>query len=406
MYGCHTGLFKTLTQTFENARLCGCASFQIFLGGNLTFKRKIVSENDISSIIGSDLYKNMRLFIHSPYVFSLINNFERTMPALKHELKLVSNFDNAGVIIHSGSFKTLNNYEDGVKVLTENLKKLFEDKDEKLGYLLLENTAGQGKLLPDKIETIARIIKDVNNPKLGFCLDTCHAFGSGIGDLRSPPDIDQLYDKINKLIGIEKLRCIHLNDSRFPYKSLRDGHALLATGLVWQKHLFALKYFLEKFKEVPMVCETADWDHDLGIIKKCVCEEYNEKDIENLLKSYSNKLKNNDIPNLNELIKSNKILAKIIKKYFSVQKIDLSAEFLQKNKLEDILKNTESLKFLSPYLEILNLIDFGKISITENQIKFPEIPSKLVEKPKKGKRKLSDENKPKKGRKKHKSDSD
>ncbi len=286
MYGCHVSILKTLALTYQNAIQAGCTAFQIFLGGNVTFKRRKIDEADITKVKDLRLDQKSRLFIHSPYVFSLINNFERTMPALRVELGLVSHFSKSAVVIHSGSYKTLSSLSEGIRTAAANIRQTFETATNPMGDLLLENTAGQGKLLPEKLEDVAEIIRLAGgDARLGFCFDTCHGFGSGLVDLRSPEAIDAFYEQVKKQLGLERLRLIHLNDSRFGFGSRRDGHALLCTGEIWRNHPEALRYFLQKFKDVPMVAETANWEHDLSTIEKILISGYSTESVKQTLKA-------------------------------------------------------------------------------------------------------------------------
>jgi len=355
MYGCHISVEKTLFETYESAQKAGCKAFQIFWGGNVTFKRRPIDMEDIEKIKKHGLDEKIHMAIHAPYVYSLVKNFERTKPSLTQELKLVSMLKNSAVVVHTGSYKDLCTLPDAIKIVAKNIRSLY-DSCPTLGTLLLENTAGQKMMLPETLDTYSEIFKLVNNPKVGYCLDTCHSFNSGLVDLRDPHDIDRFYNALEKTIGLEKLGFIHVNDSRYVYNSKKDGHALLRKGFIWEKYPEALSYFLHKFSKFPMVAETANWIWDRKVIREALLPKFTVDNIKNACSTVQMKSKG-----------IYEGLGKIAQKFIT----DLGNDLRKHKKditIEEIMKEikeSKKYKFLEKYNEELKLC-ISEISENEN----------------------------------------
>eukprot|EP00826_Nyctotherus_ovalis_P035504 TRINITY_DN3055_c0_g1_i4.p1 TRINITY_DN3055_c0_g1~~TRINITY_DN3055_c0_g1_i4.p1 ORF type:complete len:363 (+),score=95.83 TRINITY_DN3055_c0_g1_i4:78-1166(+) len=333
MYGCHVAFSKTLTGTFKLANTQGCTAFQFFLGSNRSFKRTAIAEHDFKSLQAAQGDTSTPMFVHSPYVFSLTRNFGNTKEGLLHELRVCGRLKSAAVILHVGSYSSLKSLEDGVKEVSKNIKQLY-DTEENLGTLLIENMAGQGKMMPNKLETIAEILKAVNNKKVGWCFDTCHGFASGMVDLRRIEEIDKFYDDIEKQVGIESLKAIHLNDSEKPYDSHKDLHANLKKGCIWKEHPEALVYFIEKFKSIPMIAETADWAYDRAVLKEIMSIKCDKKTIVDALRKHEE----NDS-------RTNEMLLKLL----ASCGIRFDLHKSPKKFMEEVVKKDKELKFLVEY---------------------------------------------------------
>jgi len=116
--------------------------------------------------------------------------------------------------------------------------------------------AGAGNRIGDTIEELGAIWKGLKTKKrFGFCLDTCHMFVSGI-DLRTPEDISQLLAKFDKLIGLDHLEFIHLNDAMFDLGSRKDRHANIGKGKIGLEGFEKLATFAKE-NNIDMICETA-----------------------------------------------------------------------------------------------------------------------------------------------------
>ena len=121
----------------------------------------------------------------------------------------------------------------------------------------IENTAGQGTNIGYRFEHLARILRGVRaKTRVGTCFDTCHAFAAGY-DLRGPKKYEALWQEYDRVVGLNWLRCFHLNDAKRPLGSRVDRHESLGKGkLGWTPFRYIMND--PRFEEIPMVLETVD----------------------------------------------------------------------------------------------------------------------------------------------------
>ena len=256
--GCHISIAGGIQNALERAHDLGCECFQMFTrspqGGKApTLTNEVCEEFKISNL----KFKIKEVFIHTPYYinFASANNRIRygSVSVVRDELERASLLGAKYVMTHLGSAGELPKKEASEKTV-EMLKKTLD------GYigsaeLLIENSAGSGKIIGDVLSEIAEIIKKVNHPKLpGICLDTQHSFASGY-DWR---DFEKTLKKIDAEIGLEKIKLIHANDSLTEFNSKKDRHAHIGQG---QIGLDAFKNIVAfaKEKNIDMILET---EHD------------------------------------------------------------------------------------------------------------------------------------------------
>jgi deoxyribonuclease-4 len=143
----------------------------------------------------------------------------------------------------------------------ENLLRTQQDP-----MLLLENAAGQGTEIGTNWEDLRKISEGLDHRYVGLCVDTQHAFGSGLVEWKSPEEVDKVFDFISE-IGLP-LGLVHLNDSAVTFSSQVDRHACLGTGYIWEKSQESLWYLLDRCEEEgkPVILETPDQIRDLAWI--------------------------------------------------------------------------------------------------------------------------------------------
>ena len=120
--------------------------------------------------------------------------------------------------------------------------------------LLIENTAGAGGTIGRSIDELAIIVDRLDrHPHLGLCLDSCHLYASGY-DVTDRDELDRVVDEVDRRIGLDRLRALHVNDSKEPLGSNRDRHDSIGKGLMGQR----LGVFLghPAFQRLPAVLET------------------------------------------------------------------------------------------------------------------------------------------------------
>ena len=170
---------------------------------------------------------------------------------------------------HLGSAKELGDKESIKKVIIgiSEILKNYKGQTE----FLIEISAGAGAIIGDTFEEIAQII---NSPKLkkykiGVCFDTCHAFASGY-DLRNEIAVKKTFSAFNKIIGLEKLKLIHINDSIGDFNSKKDRHEHIGQGKIGLNGFEAIVKFC-KIKKINLILETPHdelLEQDIKILKK------------------------------------------------------------------------------------------------------------------------------------------
>lgn len=213
---------------------------------NLTLKAiNLLHENDI------DL-KN--LVIHAPYIINLANNTNKdkylfSIDFLKEEINRANMLGVTKLVLHPGSFTNLT-LEDGINNIINALNLVIKPNSDV--KICLETMAGKGTEVGFKLEHIKKIIDNVKyNDKLMVCLDTCHLNDAGY-DISH---FDKFLDEFDNIIGIEKIACIHVNDSLNYLGSKKDRHQNIGYGTIGFDNLINVIYN-EKLKNIPKILET------------------------------------------------------------------------------------------------------------------------------------------------------
>jgi deoxyribonuclease IV len=177
----------------------------------------------------------------------------KSLASLTHALRVGEGIGASGVVLHSGAAKG-----DAVDVALKRACQVISaalDETDRCP-LLLENTAGSTGLLGRNVGELAELLERAGGgPRLGICLDSCHLFASGY-DVRDAETLSLLLDDLDGEVGLERLRCLHVNDSAVPLGANRDRHATLGDGEIGRD---GLATFLSepRFEDVPVILETS-----------------------------------------------------------------------------------------------------------------------------------------------------
>lgn len=190
------------------------------------------------------------VIIHAPYIVNLANekNFEFSINFLKQEIKRVEQLGFDKVVLHPGSHVGIGP-DQALKNITKCLNEVLVNTNVKI---LLETMAGKGTEVGITFEQLKQIIDGINNKdNIAVCLDTCHINDAGY-DLNN---FDKILDEFDKIIGLDKLLCIHVNDSKNEINSHKDRHENIGYGHIGFNNLINVIYN-EKIKDVPKILET------------------------------------------------------------------------------------------------------------------------------------------------------
>ncbi|MFC5907133.1 deoxyribonuclease IV [Streptacidiphilus monticola] len=198
-------------------------------------------------------------YVHAPYLINFGTEnpltLERSVNSLRHSLRRGRAIGALGVVVHTGSATGGRPRQEALRQVREHLLPLLDAEDGP--WLLLEPTAGQGASLCSRIEELAAYADALDrHPRVGVCLDTCHAFAAG-HDLAAEGGVTEALDLLERTLGPGRLRLIHANDSKDVCGARKDRHENIGHG-----HIGA-PAFAELFRHpstagVPLVVETPD----------------------------------------------------------------------------------------------------------------------------------------------------
>ena len=207
---------------------------------------KLIKEN------GIDLDK---VVVHAPYIINLANTFDKdkfeaSIKFLKIELDRTAGFGCKLLVLHPGSHVQAG-VEKGLQQIVKGLDIALAD-DENDVTICLETMAGKGSECGSHFEEIQYIIEHVKKPeRLAVCLDTCHINDAGY----DVSDVDAIIDEFDKTIGLDRLKVIHLNDSKNIRGSHKDRHANIGVGEIGFETLAKFVYH-PKLDSIPKILET------------------------------------------------------------------------------------------------------------------------------------------------------
>lgn len=257
--GSHVGYKKDsgLVGSVEEALSYGANTFMFYTGAPQNTIRSSIDLDNVEraySLMKDNGIDKDNVIVHAPYIINLANGdlskFNFSCNFLSEELKRVDTFGFKYLVLHPGS-----HVGQGVDVGISNIIKalnLVLDKDNSNVMILLETMAGKGSEVGRSFEEIKSIIDGVSKKdRIGVCLDTCHLNDAGY-DLNN---FDEVLESFDKLIGINKIKCIHINDSKNPIDSHKDRHENIGKGTIGLDTLIKV-IDCDKLKDVPKILET------------------------------------------------------------------------------------------------------------------------------------------------------
>jgi deoxyribonuclease IV len=277
LLGAHVSISGGYINALIEAKRLGADAIQIFTKNQRFWREREVSdqEGEIFKKATKE-YGVVQVFSHAIYLISLGSEneeiVEKSVLSLAMELQRCQTLGLTHTVLHPGSAGKFPIGE-GIVRIGNKLKAVLEVTKGNPVKILLENTAGAGSSVGGKIEHIADLVDYIKSPRIGLCIDTCHAFASGY-DIRSKKGTEGFTNLIDKRIGLEKLLCFHLNDSKGGLASKIDRHAHIGEGLIG---LDAFEFIMKNFAHVPKVIETPkeeDADvRNLGLLRSLAHEK-------------------------------------------------------------------------------------------------------------------------------------
>ena len=275
--GSHVGYKKDsgLVGSVKEALSYKANTFMFYTGAPQNTVRSSIDLNNVKEAYKlmeeNNINKN-NVIVHAPYIINLANGdeskFNFSCNFLSEELNRVNTFGMKYLVLHPGSHVGLG-VDEGISNIVKALN-LVLSKDDSNVMILLETMAGKGSEVGRTFEELKRIIDGVSRKeRIGVCLDTCHLNDAGY-DLNN---FDDVLDEFDKLIGIDKIKCIHINDSKNTLDSHKDRHENIGRGTIGLDTLIKV-INNPKLKDVPKILETpyidgiAPYKEEIELIRK------------------------------------------------------------------------------------------------------------------------------------------
>lgn len=253
--GCHLSTTKGYENMGKEALKIGANTFQYFTRNPRGGKAKDINEKDILALRKLMEENNFaKILAHAPYTLNGCSADESTREfaseMMADDLERLKYLPTSLYNFHPGSH-VKQGVDVGINYIVEMLNKVL--KPEHTTIVLLETMAGKGTEVGRTFEEIAEIISRVElNEKMGVCLDTCHVYDAGYDIVN---DLDGVLEEFDRIIGLDRLHAIHLNDSKNPFKSHKDRHEKIGEGEIGFE---AIKRIINhpKLRNIPFFLET------------------------------------------------------------------------------------------------------------------------------------------------------
>lgn len=269
--GCHLSTTKGFYNMGKEALSIGANTFQFFTRNPRGGKAKDIDENDVAKLIELMKENNFsKILAHAPYTLNACSKDESTrefaLQMMEDDLKRMEYLPGNLYNFHPGSH-VKQGTEIGIEFIAELLNKVL--KKEQTTKVLLETMAGKGTEVGRSFEEIADIISKVElKEHMGVCLDTCHVYDAGYDIVN---ELDKVLDEFDKIIGLDRLYAIHLNDSKNPFNSHKDRHEKIGEGFIG---LEAVTRIINhpKLRNIPFFLETPNeldgYAKEISILKE------------------------------------------------------------------------------------------------------------------------------------------
>lgn len=256
-FGVHVGIGGGFAKSIDEALAAGCEAIQIFAGNPRGWRttpynaaawnqfRELRRQHDIRPTV-----------IHTSYLINLATS-DRALAAksaglVAHDLDVAAKAGVEYVNTHLGSYGAQDRKEGFARVCKTVVRLVAGAKPGPM--LLLENSAGAGNLCGGTLEELGRILQEVGSPRVGVCLDTAHSWAAGY-DLSGKRGIASFLSEIERYIGFDRVRVLHLNDTQVPLGAKRDLHWHVGEGQIGRAG-FRLILRSPQLAHVAAICET------------------------------------------------------------------------------------------------------------------------------------------------------
>jgi deoxyribonuclease-4 len=259
LLGAHMSVSGGLSSAFERAQSIGINTMQVFTKNQNRWEQKPAAPDEIARWFAAQQATGISPVVsHAAYLINMGSPDEalwnRSVNAMIDELTRAEQLGILGVVVHPGAHMGAGE-EAGIARIVAALDRAHAATAGYRTLTLLEATAGQGSALGYRFEQLRAMQDGVGEPeRVGFCFDTCHVFAAGY-DIRTPETYAATMSKFDTVLGMDRLKCFHFNDSKKGLASRVDRHDHVGTGLLG---LAPFGFILNdpRFAAVPMILET------------------------------------------------------------------------------------------------------------------------------------------------------
>ena len=261
LIGAHVSTAGGLPRAIERGVERDSDAIQIFHQSSRAWRPTVRSDEEVAEFREAMEASQLdAVVIHAVYLINCASMEDeiraKSLTSLKHALALGDRIGAAGVVLHPGSQKGCP-YDDCMRLVGEALSEVLAESER--CPLLLEDTAGATGTLGRDFDELARLVElGGSGERLGICLDCCHLLASGF-EIRTAEALGEVMDEFEAKLGLQRLGCLHVNDSKMPLGSNRDRHANLGEG---ERGRAGLRAFLSepRFDGLPALIETPGFD--------------------------------------------------------------------------------------------------------------------------------------------------
>jgi deoxyribonuclease-4 len=264
--GVHVSIAGSIAKSVDRALESGCDSFQIFSRNPRGWGFKDLSEEDSLGFADRLLSSGIAPAIdHMPYLPNLATPkedvYEKSVTTLIAELNRCSRLRIPFLVTHLGHHLG-DGIAKGCSRVIDAVNRAFEEAPGPV-MLLLENTAGEKNGVGNRFEDIQAVMDGISDlPRIGICLDTCHAFAAGY-EMRTADGLEATLRHFDDVIGIRLIHVVHLNDTKGDLGSGLDRHEHIGLGKIGEEG-FRTILSHEPFRSLPLICETPEDDRRDG----------------------------------------------------------------------------------------------------------------------------------------------
>ncbi|WP_322814352.1 deoxyribonuclease IV [Chloroflexus sp.] len=258
-FGAHMSISGGVSKSFARGESVGLDSMQIFAKNERQWTAKPISPEEATAFRVEQQRTGIHpVVVHDSYLINLAAPAdelrEKSIAAFADELERCAQLDIPYLVTHPGAHTGIGE-EAGLARVADAICRLLAEGVGNNTMILLETTAGQGTALGYRFEHLARLFELIPyHERLGICVDTCHIFAAGY-DIRDPEGFQATFAELDRLVGLTRVKCFHLNDSQKDLGSRVDRHAHIGQGCIGVE-AFRMLVNDPRFADLPMIIET------------------------------------------------------------------------------------------------------------------------------------------------------